>query len=84
MTETLSFLSVPLLAVDRGPFGQVLATSQGHIEGWPLSVVVTPVEIHIAFADRDGPSFVIDLNTLAKAAVNEIEAKLGIKKRRLR
>ena len=81
---TLSFLQIPLLAVDRRPVGPVLAHSEGHIEGWPLAVVVTPVEIHIAFADRDGPSFVLDLDTIAKAAVSEIEAKLGIKKRLLR
>ena len=81
---TLSFISVPLIAVERRPFGPTLAESKGHIEGWPLSVIVTPVEIHIAFSDRDGPAFVLDLNAIAKAALNEIEAKLGIKKRMLR
>lgn len=81
---TLSFLSIPLLAVERGPFGVVLAESEGHIADRPLRVVVTPVEIHIELADRDGPAFVIDLNTLAKSALIEIEAKLGVKKRMLR
>lgn len=81
---TLSFLSLPLLTVERGPFGPSLAESKGHINDWPVRVTMTPVEVHIAFADRDGPAFVIDLNTLAKTALNEIEAKLGIKKRMLR
>lgn len=81
---TLSFLSVPLLAVERGPFGPAVGESEGHINDWPLRVIVTPFEVHIEFADRDGPAFVIDINTLAKVAVNEIEAKLGIKKRMLR
>ena len=72
----LSFLSIPLLAVERGPFGPALAESEGHINAWPLRVVVTPVEVHIEFADRDGPAFVIDLNTLAKAALNEIKKRM--------
>ena len=80
MTQ-LSLISVPLLAVDRRPFGTGLAESAGHINDWPLKVTLTPVEIHIAFEDRDGPAFVLDLNALIKAAANEIEAKLGIKRR---
>ena len=78
---TLSFLNIPLLACDRKPFGPTLAESTGHINDWPLTVAVTPVEIHISFADRDGPTFVIDLNAIVKAAVTEIEAKLGLKPR---
>ena len=80
----LVLLSIPLLAVERGPFGPALVESEGHVNDWPLRVVVTPVEIHIAFSDRDGPAFVIELNTLAKTALIEIEAKLGVKKRMLR
>ena len=80
MTQ-LALIPVPLLAVDRRQFGPTLAESDGHINGWPLTVTVTPVEIHISFADRDGPAFVLDLNTIVKAAVTEIEAKLGIKPR---
>ncbi|MGV8987627.1 MAG: hypothetical protein ACOH2H_15255 [Cypionkella sp.] len=80
MTQ-LALIPVPLLTVERRPFGPVLAESEGHINGWPLTVVVTPVEIHVAFADRDGPAFVLDLNAIVKAAVNEIEAKLGLKPR---
>lgn len=79
----LSFLSLPLLAVERGPVGPALAESEGHVNGWPLRVTVTPVEMHIEFADRDGPAFVVDLNAVARAALNEIEAKLGLKKRML-
>lgn len=80
MTE-LALVRVPLLALDRRPFGPTLAESAGHINGWPLNVAVTPVEIHISFADRDGPAFVVDLNAVIKAAVCEIEAKLGLKPR---
>jgi hypothetical protein len=73
-----ALIQVPLVAVERRQFGPTVAASEGHINGWPLSVAVTPVEIHISFADRDGPAFVLDLNAIVKAAVNEIEAKLGI------
>ena len=78
MTQ-LALVPVPLLAVDRRQFGPSLAESAGHINGWPLTVAVTPVEIHISFADRDGPAFVVDLNAVVKAVVNEMEAKLGLK-----
>jgi len=80
MTE-LNLVRVPLLTVDRRPFGSSLAESAGHINGWPLTVAVTPVEIHISFADREGPAFVLDLNAIVKAAVAEIEAKLGLPRR---
>lgn len=83
MTQ-LALVPVPLLTVERRPFGPSLAESEGHINGWPLTVAVTPVEIHISFADRDGPAFVIDLNAVVKAAVNEIEAKLGLTPRKRR
>lgn len=77
----LALVPVPLLAVDRRQFGPSLAESEGLINGWPLTVAVTPVEIHISFADRDGPAFVVDLNAVVKAVVNEMEAKLGLKPR---
>ena len=80
---TLSFLSIPLLSVERGPFGPAAAESEGHVNGWPLRIVVTPFEVHIEFTDRAGPAFVIDLNMVAKTALDEIEVKLGGKKRML-
>lgn len=80
MTE-LALIPVPLLAVERRQFGTTLAESKGHINGWPLTVAVTPVEIHISFADRDGPSFCLDLNAIVRAAVDEIEAQMGLQPR---
>ena len=79
----LAFLSIPMLTVERGPFGVGMAESEGHINGWPVAIVITHCEVFIEFKDRDGPAFVIDLNAVAKAALNEIEAKLGVKKRML-
>lgn len=73
-------VSVPLRAVNRGPQGQVLAHTHGDVNGWPFRMTVTAWEFHYAFADRDGPSFVIDLNELAKEGTNEIERLLGIKR----
>ena len=77
----LAMIRIPLLAVDRGPHGVRLAATEGKINGWPVSVSITISEIHIAFADRDGPAFTIDLNALLKTACDEIEAQLGVKPR---
>lgn len=73
-------ISVPLRAVDRGPQGQVLAVTTGNVNGWPFDLTVTAWEFHYAFADRDGPRFVVDLNELAKEGTNEIERLLGVKR----
>jgi len=52
-----------------------------NINGMPLTVTLTEGEIHIAFADRTGPAFALDLNALVKAAVAEIETLLGLKQK---
>lgn len=78
--QTVTRISVPLRAVDRGPQGPVLATTKGSVNGWPFEMTVTQWEFHYAFADRDGPRFVVDLNELAKEGTNEIENLLGVKR----
>lgn len=77
----LAMIQTPLLSVSRGPLGVWLGQAEAKINGAPLSVTLTEAELHIGFADRDGPSFVLDLNTLCKAAINEIEAQLGLPQR---
>ena len=75
-----AMVKAPLRSVSRGPSGAVLGEAEGHINGSPLIITLTVSEIHIGWADRNGPAFVIELNPLVKAAVNEIEALLGIQK----
>lgn len=75
-----ALLRAPLHSVDRGPRGAVLGVSEGHIDGARLNVTVTDFELHLGWADRNGPAFSIHLNPLVKEAFNEIEALLGIKK----
>ena len=77
----LAMVRAPMLSKDRGPYGVRLAATGGRINGWPVAVSITSAEIHIAFTDRDGPAFIIDLNALVKAACNEIEAQLGTRQR---
>lgn len=71
-------VKAPLLSVERPKFGVALAEAEGNINKIPLLVTVTEHEIYIAWADRKGPSFVIEMQPLIKAAVNEIEALLGM------
>jgi hypothetical protein len=71
-------VKAPLLSVERPKFGVALAEAEGNIKKMPLLVTVTEHEIYIAWADRDGPSFVIEMKPLIKAAMNEIEDLLGI------
>ena len=74
----LSLLSVPFHTVPRGPKGAVLGETMAHLNGWPLTVTLTDGEVHIAFADRDGPRFAVDLHQVVLAAVKEIEGLLGL------
>jgi hypothetical protein len=74
----VAVVKVPLLSVTSPMQGQVLAVTEGNINGIPLRVTVSASEIYIAWADRSGPAFVVELNPLIKAAVNEIEALLGM------
>ena len=76
--KTVARISVPLRAVDRGPQGDLLAVTDGNVNGWPFELTVTQWEMHYAFADRDGPRFVVDLNELAKEGTNEIERLMGV------
>lgn len=75
-----ALLRAPLHSVDRDPRGKVLGVSKGQINDAQMRVTLTETELHIAWADRDGPAFSIPLNPLIKAAFNEIETLLGIKK----
>ena len=76
----VSLIKAPLLSVERGPKGGVHATAPGTINGARLVVTLTEGEIHIGWLDRNGPAFVIELNPLVKAAVDEIEILIGQRK----
>lgn len=60
--------------------GAVLGIAEAKIDHIPLLVTLTVGEIHIGWADRDGPAFVLELNPLVKAAIDEIETLLGTSK----
>jgi hypothetical protein len=75
MTEAAR-LSVALMTSGQLPFGQPVLVSEGRAEGRRFEVVVTDCEIHFAFAGADGPTFAIDLNRLAKDAVDAIDTRL--------
>lgn len=75
--SVVAMLKAPLISADRPVAGVVLGTATGAINGVPLLVTLTAVEVHIAWADRDGPVFVVRINQLIKAAVDEIEILLG-------
>lgn len=77
MTEVAT-VKVPLLSVTSPVQGPVLAEALGNINGIPLRVTVSATEIYIAWVDRSGPAFAIEMNPLIKAAVNEMEALLGM------
>ena len=78
MNATLALLSVPMIEVDRPPFGARLGETEGHINGWPLRVTLTNAELHIEFTDRDGPHLIVDLNHLTKTAINELERQMAL------
>jgi hypothetical protein len=69
----VSRLSVAMHEVDRGPIGFRVASSDGRAGGLRFDVTVTPTEMHIAFADRAGPSFVVSLQDLGNAMATEID-----------
>lgn len=77
MTQ-VAIVKVPLQSVTSPMAGQVLAETSGNINGIPLRVTVSASEIYITWADRSGPAFSIEMNPLIKAAVDEIEALLGM------
>ena len=76
----VALISAPMLAVERRARGAVLSAADGNIDGIALAVTITEAEIYIGWVDRSGPAFVIQLNQLVKAAVNEIEILLGQRK----
>ncbi len=78
MNTTLALLQVPMIEVDRGPFGARLGETEGHINGWPIEITLTNAELHSQLSDRDGPRLIVDLNHLTKTAVNEIERLLAL------
>lgn len=81
MTQVAT-VKVPLLSVTSPVQGPVLAEALGNINGIPLRVTVSATEIYIAWVDRSGPAFAVELNPLIKAAVNEIEVLVGMNKGR--
>jgi hypothetical protein len=76
----VAIVKVPLLSVTSPMQGAVLVETEGHINKIRLRVTVSAGEIYIGWIDRSGPAFSIELNPLIKAAVNEIEALLGMDK----
>ena len=76
----VALVRTPLRSVDRRAKGNVLGEAAGNIGGIPLAITLTESEIHIDWADRSGPRFVIELNPLVKAAVDEIEILVGQRK----
>lgn len=80
----VALIKAPMLSVVRPKFGAALAEAEGNINGIPLLVTITEHEIFIAWADRTGPSFVIELRPLVQAAVDEIETLLGMGKGKIR
>lgn len=78
MNTALAMLQLPMIEVERPPFGARLGETTGHINGWPLLITLTNAELHIEFTDRHGPHFVVDINQLAKTAVNAIEELLAM------
>lgn len=77
----VALAKAPLCTIERGPKGETLGQAEGNINGMPLTVTLTEGEIHIAFADRTGPVFALDLNAIVKAAVAEIETLLGLQQK---
>ncbi len=77
----VALVKTPLRSLDRAPTGTRLGETKGTINGIPFKVTLTICEIHIAWADRKGPSFVLEIDQLIKSAVNEIETLLGIEQR---
>lgn len=80
----VALIKAPMLSVERPKFGVALAEAEGNINGIPLLVTVTEHEIYISWADRKGPSFVIELKPLVRAAVDEIETLLGMDRGKIR
>jgi hypothetical protein len=72
MTEAAR-LSVPLLNAHRAPVGRTMMATEGHVDGRAFDVIITETQIHIGFAESNGPAFAINLNALVKEAVNAIE-----------
>lgn len=66
-------LSIAMREVERGPSGFRVAASEGRAGGLAFDVTVTPTEMHIAFADRAGPSFTVSLQELGNAMATEID-----------
>jgi hypothetical protein len=82
MTATTR-LSIAMHEVDRGPNGFRVASSEGRAGGLRFDVTVTPTEMHIAFADRAGPSFVVSLQELGNAMATEIDDLMTGKRERV-
>ena len=76
-------LSIPLTTVDGPARGQHLGMSEGMVNGAKFAVTLTEKELHIAFADRDGPTFAVDMQGLLRAAVDAIEEQMTGKRRML-
>ncbi len=77
----IATLSLPLYAVEGPARGAVLGECEGNVNGAPFKVTLTAGQLHFAFADRDGPSFAVDMNVLTKLATDAIEVAITGKRR---
>lgn len=78
MSREVTRLSIPLREVDRGPLGAPIGGAAGTMDNRrQFNLVVTATELHLSFADRDGPRFAVDLNEVAKETANAVEQLLG-------
>jgi hypothetical protein len=80
MTITAS-LSVELCEVGKTARGRRVGSSLTWAAGAPIRAILTDQQLHLSFVDRDGPSFAVDMNALARAATDAIEEAITGKRR---
>ncbi|MES2435083.1 MAG: hypothetical protein V4586_14825 [Pseudomonadota bacterium] len=81
MTREACHFSVPVYVADRGSIGAPLAEAKGTMDDMtPFTVCVTHEEVHLQVEGRQGGSFVVDINVLARQFGEAVELLLGKKK----
>ena len=71
-------LWVPLRDAERAPDGRAVCYLPSVAGDIPLRVTVTANELHISFADRNGPRFAVSLSEIAELAGHEVAILLGL------
>jgi hypothetical protein len=64
------------MEVERRASGQCLASAQGDVCRLPVEITLTETELHIRFTHIDGPSAVVNIMDLTRAATTELAARL--------